>query len=303
MDSYVYLAHHGTKGMKWGERKYQNPDGSLTPLGRVHYGVGKAREGVGKAVSSIAKTVRKKVAPTNAELNAQIRRQKSKNLNKEKRRQLKELKKGTNADAVSSSDRNRLKGQHKRFSEMSDDEIKSRINRLESEIKLADLERTKNMGPGMRLVDSALKEVAKESIKKLVTKAITDAGSKAIDGWLKDSDDKTQNNTKKYENELKERKAKEELATYKKEHPEGLSKLSPSNRKAVRDAKERKKQEEADKKLKEESDRSAKRSTITKETAKRVQALNDAGLTNAEIAKRAGISIGDVDYYIKYKTG
>ena len=26
--------------MHWGERRYQNYDGSLTPLGRIHYGVG-----------------------------------------------------------------------------------------------------------------------------------------------------------------------------------------------------------------------------------------------------------------------
>ena len=31
-----FLAHHGTKGMHWGERKYQNRDGSLTALGREH---------------------------------------------------------------------------------------------------------------------------------------------------------------------------------------------------------------------------------------------------------------------------
>ena len=36
----LYLAHHGKKGQKWGIRHYQNPDGSLTPLGREHYGVG-----------------------------------------------------------------------------------------------------------------------------------------------------------------------------------------------------------------------------------------------------------------------
>lgn len=32
-----WLAHHGIKGQKWGVRRYQNPDGSLTALGKVRY--------------------------------------------------------------------------------------------------------------------------------------------------------------------------------------------------------------------------------------------------------------------------
>lgn len=30
----LYLAHHGILGQKWGIRRYQNPDGSLTEAGR-----------------------------------------------------------------------------------------------------------------------------------------------------------------------------------------------------------------------------------------------------------------------------
>lgn len=40
----TYIAHSRTKGSKNGERLYQNKDGSLTPLGREHYGVGPPRE-------------------------------------------------------------------------------------------------------------------------------------------------------------------------------------------------------------------------------------------------------------------
>lgn len=34
----TYLIHFGTKGMKWGVRKYQNEDGSLTEAGKIRYG-------------------------------------------------------------------------------------------------------------------------------------------------------------------------------------------------------------------------------------------------------------------------
>ena len=37
-----YLAHHGIKNQKWGQRRFQNYDGSLTSEGRKRYGVGES---------------------------------------------------------------------------------------------------------------------------------------------------------------------------------------------------------------------------------------------------------------------
>ena len=33
------LYHHGVKGQKWGIRRYQNPNGTLTEEGKIRYGV------------------------------------------------------------------------------------------------------------------------------------------------------------------------------------------------------------------------------------------------------------------------
>ena len=40
------LAHHGMKGQKWGNRLYQYEDGTLTPLGRIHYARVKKKENI-----------------------------------------------------------------------------------------------------------------------------------------------------------------------------------------------------------------------------------------------------------------
>lgn len=107
------LYHHGTKGMKWGRRLYQNKDGSLTPLGRIRYRDPKARAQIKRQATVEAK---KQATKTAAEEKAEI---------EAKRKQL-----------LKSSDAAEL---YKNKDLLSTEEINERINRINTEKRLKDL--------------------------------------------------------------------------------------------------------------------------------------------------------------------
>lgn len=50
----TYLSHHGIKGQKWGVRRYQNADGTLTSDGKKHYGLDKLNSNNRKDISNLS---------------------------------------------------------------------------------------------------------------------------------------------------------------------------------------------------------------------------------------------------------
>ena len=69
------LYHWGIKGMKWGVRRYQNKDGTLTAAGKKHYnGVGNAGEEAEQVEYAPKRTGKDASAYTDEELRARIQR-------------------------------------------------------------------------------------------------------------------------------------------------------------------------------------------------------------------------------------
>lgn len=81
------IYHHGTRGQKWGQRLYQNPDGSLTALGKIRYlkrdgSLTKAGEKKRKQLEATNKSIKKKYNEDNKVNNNMYKQLTGKSLNR-----------------------------------------------------------------------------------------------------------------------------------------------------------------------------------------------------------------------------
>lgn len=151
MPSENELYHHGIKGMKWGVRRYQNKDGSLTAAGQKRRSLGQ--------VMKDHKTAKKRKAAL-----AKARATKAKNAEEAAKR-----KKALESGKLS-------------VKKMTDDEIKASIARLENEQKYKQkvLESSTWKRFTNKLVNEAVIPAVTESGKEVAKKFLTAKGMKAL---------------------------------------------------------------------------------------------------------------------------
>lgn len=207
----LYLVHSGILGMKWGVRRFQNEDGTLTEAGKTRYG---------------SKGTAPRHKPSNAR---KIAKQRAANL--EKARQAKAAKAAHEAEKKNALERGSAEEVMKFKTELSNKELQDVVNRLKLESQLSDF---------------LPKEEVRAKSKSLVDKVIDVADKtrsnveKGINVW---------NTIVKIHNSFSENKWQPIGGENVKQAAENKRKAEEKERKAAQEAAENKRKAEAREKL------------------------------------------------------
>lgn len=173
MDNELY--HYGVLGMRWGVRRYQNKDGSLTKAGQKRYNKEMAK-------------VREKNKALNNSIKTKAKLEKLDSKKKELKEKEKSFKNGKSASDMVKKDETSTKS--KRISDMSDDELRAMVNRMMLEKNSMDLQRqisslnAQNVSTGRKIVNTVMKDVVtpalKDAGKNLLTKTLNKYGSQVL---------------------------------------------------------------------------------------------------------------------------
>ena len=188
----LYLAHHGILGQKWGVRRYQNPDGSLTAAGKLRYapdGNGGYRKLSGSERRAAEKAAKKRTAALEKARKARIEKA--------------EYEKGKQ-EAIKSGDASKI---NKYFNDLSPDEVKIAMDRINTKQRFQEAlnKEATIVSAGETKMDSLMTKVSKATdwadkgikayniIAKINNAFNTDSYLPSIDGtWAGDRQKKLQ---------------------------------------------------------------------------------------------------------------
>lgn len=191
------LYHHGITGMRWGFRRFQNEDGSLTPEGELRYNQGKQKAARGKA-AEMYKTKKYK-----AKLALKQEKQKVKDAAALAKTAKKEQAKLNAEDRV-------IK---KKAKNMTDEELRNEVNRLAMELdyqkKSWQVERGKKGPSSLDKLDDFFERPTGRIVADVGKNIVTQVASNALTNIIKEKTSSIEKEKLKGQ-KLKNKKAKAE---------------------------------------------------------------------------------------------
>lgn len=184
------IVHSGIKGMRWGIRRYQNPDGTLTAAGKKRYNkeLAKVRE---------QEKILKNRQATKAKMEALEARKKAVSEGKQALYDEKKRVDKTRTDAAT-------KPKKKSIKDMTDEELASTIKRIQMEKQYNDLIRTpEKVSKGKSFIKDTVLPKLGQKAADLASDYLTKQGKKLLGIDVEDEAAKLQKQANMMENRWK----------------------------------------------------------------------------------------------------